>query len=401
MMADRTAMSHSALCVGLLALSITGLVAACVHEERVTTRPRYAFPQHMTSLCGKDARLLVSNRGEFVTADRTSAGNALLLSVQLSGASLDTQRLITRLELDVTANKGMSVYALDGEQRWQLGHFPAENLLCDDSGELLLDFPSDSFYFWASVGTRQRLLALWTNASGDVVIQNRWREEHTGLVSGTATGDAWAIFKASEPPAATGSSADSLAATRIETDATSCGDLTGRYLPDAEVVHADGSLDSRPAAEQFFREELAGVQALPPDTAPATELRVAQGNDHGVMLSLYDGVTLLGSRSLPAKSLTCREGRWQFKGEKMMHSAWLLFAASGGYHWEDLALWRDRTGALLVEGRHTQRALLMLVPFGGTQTLFMAFPALEQAVTEPCSTPNECATAGAGQPGTE
>lgn len=358
----------------MLLILATGIPGGCVHEEQVTTRPTYAFPQHLVSLCGRESQLAVANRGEFVASNSTGKGSTLLLSAQLSGEELAIQRRITHLELRVSQANGVSVTAFDGARRWLLSTIPAAHLHCDDSGEMLLDYPDDSFYFWASVGNKQRLLALWSNRDGDLVIQNRWLEEHTGLVSGTVSGDAWALFKASTLPDATSPEIALDNGTTAAVGVAACPDLSGTYMPDAEVVHADGSLDSRSALDQFFREEIVGAQAPGQEHGNATELRVVQ-DDGGIKVGLNEDSTLLAERQLPARSLRCDAGRWVFKGDKNMHSAWLLLAASGGVYWEDLTLWRDHTGALLVEGRYTQRTLLMLIPFGGTQTLFMAFPA--------------------------
>jgi hypothetical protein len=231
------------------------------------------------------------------------------------------------------------------------------------------------------MGKKERLLALWSNDNDDLVIQNRWREEHTGLISGEVSGDAWALFTASDSvPISPGGAGVTSAPTTDTSDDCTVG-LSGHYAPEAEVVNADGSLASRQAAQQFFREELVGEHPLNQADATVTELRVDQDATTGITISLHAGAETLGTRNLPAGSLACSNGRWLYSGDKAMHSAWLLLAASAGYHWEDLTLWRDRSGALVVEGRHTQRALLLLIPFGGTETLLMAFPPYRDEAT--------------------
>lgn len=373
-MTPRLAVFDSTLRVRVLALLLAGLLGGCVHQDVVTVRPPFAFPQHMTPLCGREWRLVVSNRGEFYTADSSRGANAVLLSAQLAMDDLVMQRLISHLELQGSDSRGINVHAYDGSKRWLFHTIAAEHLHCDGSGAMLLEYPPDSFYFWASVGKKERSLALWSNKAGDLVVQNRWLEEHTGLISGEVSGDAWALFKAGTPPPVITPELTDKDVAAAGAHTASCADLSGYYSPTAEVVHADGSLDSRSAVDQFFRKEIVGEQPLNLEPVSATQLRLSQDAGNGITLSLYDGPNLLGERHLPTSALTCQDSRWLFKGEKTMHSAWLLLAASGGVHWEDLTLWRDHTGALLVEGRHTQRTLLMLIPFGGTDTLLMAFP---------------------------
>jgi len=350
------------------------VLVGCVHQHDVTMRPEFAFPQNLISLCDRDSRLVVSNRGEFFAPYQYDGTQSLLLSAQLSTTEPATQRLVSDLALHFSVTDGLEIVAVEGGRSAAPEFIPLSRMHCGSDGEMLLDYPEHNFYFWASIGEKQRTVALWTNALGDLVIQNRWREQHRGLISGTVTGDAWALFKASN---ITPHSPAPLQTSGRETEGLygpDCEDLSGRYLPAAEVVHADGSLNSRLAVDQFFREELVGKHPVNQGDISATELRIEQAVQSGIRISLYNGESLLGSRDLAASSLSCKSGRWLFEGETSLHSAWLLLAASAGVSWEDLTLWRDRVGALLVEGRYVQRSVLMFIPFGGTETLFMAFP---------------------------
>jgi hypothetical protein len=46
---------------------------------------------------------------------------------------------------------------------------------------------------------------------------------------------------------------------------------------------------------------------------------------------------------------------------------------SGGVSWEDLSLWRDSDGALMVLGTYRSRGAIFLIPTGNTSKMFMRF----------------------------
>ena len=155
-----------------------------------------------------------------------------------------------------------------------------------------------------------------------------------------------------------------------------CESLNGDYRTEGQVVAIDGRLDRRTAAAHFFREEIVGANAVREGGAEPTRLELIQDESTAITLNLHGPDGLLASRLLPAQDIDCVKGRWQYDGDVKAHSAWLLMAASGGVYWENLSLWRDRNGDLLVNGVYKSRTVLLLVPFGQTQNLFVAFPKL-------------------------
>jgi hypothetical protein len=105
-----------------------------------------------------------------------------------------------------------------------------------------------------------------------------------------------------------------------------------------------------------------------------TRLAIVQRDQGDIALSLYEQDKLLATRVLEVAAIRCEGNRWRIEGETQFESAWLLMAASGGAHWEDLTLWRDDNGDLLVEGVFKRRVALFLIPMFDTETLFMVFP---------------------------
>jgi len=63
---------------------------------------------------------------------------------------------------------------------------------------------------------------------------------------------------------------------------------------------------------------------------------------------------------------------------------------SGGVSWEDLALWRDVDGALMVRGTYRSRGAVFLIPAGYTAELFVRFallpdPAMRDGCIDDCA----------------
>ncbi|NHN36238.1 hypothetical protein G8764_02905 [Pseudomaricurvus alcaniphilus] len=357
-------------------------------------RPDYAYPQNLVSLCGQTRELTIANRGEFESSSWDAHGKSrLLLSSQLLPQEPAQQRRYQHLRIAVTPAPALTVSGFDSYGQVHTQTFAQDNIHCDEDGEMLLSFPSSSYYLWASVGSKSKVLALWTNNAGGLVLHNRWHEEMRGIVGGSISGDAWATFAAFDSAAAAagsvvttahGSSTSqsspaaqnlSLSQTTAAGEATDCANLSGDYGVKSEVVHLDGSLAYRQALEQFFRVEIIGEHPVNQDKIKGDRLRVRQDLIANTLaLELYDGDEQLVSRQFESSELSCEAGRWQVKGAKKMASAWLLLIASGGVRWENLTLWRDHNGDLLVEGTHKSRSALFLIPVGDTRTLFMAFP---------------------------
>ena len=358
------------------------LLAGCVHQESVTTRPEYAYPQHLVSLCHEPGTLSVSNLGIYASSEWGKSSGDLLLSSQLLPAEPAVHRDIERVRLVFAADATLLVTAYDARGDTLEHRIPAADIECGVDGELLVHFPSFSYYFWASVGTRDRELALWTNRDGGLVLHNRSKETHAGLVGGTVTTDAWALFDALSSPTPVGLESETRDGVPVESfTGNSCPQLTDDYEPVGQVVHADGSLDTRTATEQFFREEIIGIDPVNQQRRVGTRLAVHQ-DQHGIELRLYDAEELLATRLLEESMIRCEAGRWRIQGETQFESAWLLIIASGGAHWENLSLWRDDAGDLMVEGVFKRRVALFLVPMIDTQTLFMVFP-LKPPIPDP------------------
>lgn len=349
-------------------------ISGCINENIVTTRPEYAYPQNLMSLCAKESILEVSNKGEYVTSDYTNKSSQLLLSSQLVQLPTDVQRQISKITLNISTVLNISTELNLSNGKDLSYSIPASSLRCNDEAELVFTYPSESFYFWASVGNKSRELVLWTNSEGELIIQNRWRETQRGIVGGEITGDAWAIFKhvdsvqkAEEAPQPVMNNINSAA------EINQCEALHGKFEPLGEAIGSDGSISERGAVEHFFREEIVGAQPVNQQANSATMLELIQEEKQGITINIYDSNGLLASRLLQTNNISCIKGRWEYYGEKKGHSAWLLLAASAGLYWEDMTLWLDANGDLLISGVYKTRGALLLVPFGRTEKTFVAF----------------------------
>ncbi|MDA0272589.1 MAG: hypothetical protein O3C68_04990 [Proteobacteria bacterium] len=344
-------------------------MGGCVSEDLVTTRPSYAFPQRLISLCDAPTKLDVSNVGQFTTADYTHKGNHLLLSAQLLTLHPSLARHVDRVLIEVAANRSLAITAVDSNGRYYEETVPAKRVHCQD-GEFILSFDKNSSYFWASVGTYSRELVLWTNVDQSLVLQNRWREVHRGMVGGHVSGDAWARFDASLP-----SAPSAIEAVQPAHD-ENCAPLEGQFQVTANVVAGDGTLGTRSASDQFFRDEIVGEEVAARVAGSAARLKLSHPIGGDVAIEVYDE-NLLATRILPVGSIKCANGQWLYRGDTQLASAWLLFAAGGGVFREDLTLWKDWNGDLLIEGLLSRKGVLFLIPIGNTEKTFMAFPPWE------------------------
>lgn len=358
---------------GLLWLLPLLSLAGCLNNTIVTTRPEYAYPHRLTSLCGRESDLVVFNRGNFVTGDYTNKSTQLLLSQQLTPLSPDLQRRIDRLVLHVGAAAEISIeLILDEGSKYR---YTVEGVAtrCEESGELVINYPSDSFYFWATVGNRSRELALWTNSDAELILHNRWRETHKGIVGAEFEGDAWAIFERAEPVDSGEGITQPIEALINAVEPVECLILTGKFNSEGESITPDGAITTRGAVEHFFREEIIGNQPINQHKSTATTLELIQDQFNAVTIHIYDGNDLLATRLISQEDIQCVDGRWQYRGDKRPESGWLLLAASGGIYWEDMTLWLDNTGNLQVSGVYKMRGALLLVPFARTEKSFIFF----------------------------
>jgi hypothetical protein len=350
----------------------------CVNANLVTQRPVYAYPQNLTSLCENPVNVFVVNKGRFVTADYTNKSSALLLSPQLLQLEPAVQRQLTHVQLTVSSTHAVSIRAYGRDGMVYDYMVPEEDFTCDEQGELLLHYPDNGFYFWASYGSKKRELALWTNSAGDLVVQNRWLETQSGLVSGKVSGDAWALFAASQPLAETDVNEKvSINVNTLKNTSGSnegCRSLSGTYQTIGDLLTPDGQFLQRSATEQFFRKEIIGEHPVNQTFLLATKLIFESTSNGDVIIQLFNESELLVSRKLAAKNLSCKQGRWFYDGEVKGESPWLLVIASGGVNWENLTLWQDDRGDLLLDGLYKTKGLLMLIPFGRTEKTFIAFP---------------------------
>lgn len=350
------------------------LLAGCYYETEVTMRPEYAYPQNLASLCDGEQHLRVVNQGPAVTDARFTQVSDLLLSALLVPAPPDVQRQIVEVDLEWQSDGEVSLTLRDIQDRRFSYQLPRDYSQCHPDGELTVTLPASPLYVWASYGARSRELGLWRNDQGDLIVHYRLRETQSGLIGGEYNSDAWAVYRKSEREPVLAPAENLLAWLEGRQVNSSCQMLTGDYQPEAQLVHLTGSLDKRSAREHFFRQELIGEQPVNTSEFTAIGLNIIHTSETGITLNLLDEQGIVGSRVLASDSLSCQGGKWHYKGDKKAHSAVLLIVASGGMYWEDMVLWRDEQGALLVDSTYKSRGALMLVPVGETQQIFMVFP---------------------------
>ncbi len=355
------------------------LQLGCIHEDIVTTRPEYAFPQNLQSLCIEGFDITVDNSGEFITTNIANGSSKILLSTQLFPLPASTQRHISRIRLKIESNQNLIVTAINNNGRSIIYKIPEDQYSCNELGELAINFPSENFYFWASFGNKTRELIIWTNKGTDLIVQNRWKETQTGIIGGAVTGDAWAIFKHAtleQPNYIPDRNLYSLDETLdFQNSHKECPSLSGSYSTTGEEIRNDGSMAKRPAHKHFFREEIIGEQPINQQEIITNRLEVVHRENNDITLNIYDEKKLIASRLLNAKDISCSStGKWEYKGEIKAHSPWLIIAASAGVYWENLTFWLDDNGDLLVDSLYKSKSILLLVPFARMESTFVAFP---------------------------
>lgn len=370
-----------------LCLPLTG----CIHQDLVTERPAFAFPQNLTSLCQQQSvELMVANRGDVAsisgfdadTGFRKGKNDRLLLSPQLMPGAPELHRLLDRLDLSIQPGGDLQINAHQAQRLLAQHTVVAADIRCTDRGELTLSSKPTSSYFFASVGSRRHELTLWTNHKNQLVIHSRWKESMAGLVGGSISGDGWAMFDAVDtndlnPKLAVNNDLE------IQTSPASgqCESLKGSYEAIGEGILTDGSITSQPAAEQFFTDQ----KGFYPDTNllnTGSLLKVDQVPGNHLKLLLFDGESLLASRELPLDDLSCTNGRWVYKGDAAsITPAWLMLGGIGGLHWETLTLWRDNEGSLMVASELRSRGAVFLIPVGQSSHNFVAYSPASQPDT--------------------
>ena len=348
----------------ILPLLMSGLVLlnGCSFNETIE-RPDYA-ENTLYSLCGYSQPFTVSNHGIY---DSRSGRGDILLAGQLSNQPVENLLDFRSLRLQYLEDTGLHVTLVSqrGEEQSEL--IPTTWIRCvDDAMEL--DLPSDAFYVWASVGVKTRHLRLQVASDSSLIMHNAWEEKGMGalVIPLKFSGDSWASF----PP---DNSVTYETSPQVTTEIIGeCGGLTGNFAVNGTSVRLDGSVGTRSAEAQFFRPEIMGDLAQP-DGSPAAYLRISHATEGGIDLTLLrqDGTPVV--RRLEAAQVSCEQGRWIVKGEKDVMSPFMLLMGSGGVTWEDLALWRDSGGALMVLGTYRSRGAVFLIPVGNTSELFMRF----------------------------
>ena len=334
--------------------------------------PDYAAST-LHSLCIHGKPLTVSNRGIF---DSSTGRGDLLLAGQLSDQPVENLLNFRALRLEYVADTGLHVTLVSNRGVEQSEQIPASWVHCADDA-MELDLPSDAFYLWASVGVKSRHLRLQVAPDDSLILHSAWEEKGMGaiVIPLKFSGDSWARFPPHEP--ATGEAAAPIAAAYIG----ACHDLTGTFAVDGVSIRLDGSIDKRDAGSQFFRPEIMGDMG--PSAEPAAvALSVAHVADGGIELALLkpDGSSVV--RRLEADRVSCESERWTAKGEKDGMSPFMLLMGSAGVSWEDLTLWRDSYGALMVRGIYRSRGALFLIPAGSTSELFVRFELLPDVATQ-------------------
>jgi len=345
-----------------LLMSGLALVGGCSFNE-VIQPPDYA-DNALSSLCDYGQPLTVMNRGIY---DSRGGRGDLLLAGQLSNQPVESFLNFRSLRLEYIPNTGLGVtlISLRGVEQSEL--IPATWIRCADDA-MELDLPSDAFYVWASVGVKTRRLRLQVARDDSLILHNVWEEKGMGavVIPLKFSGDSWASFPLND--SATFETPPQVAATFIG----ECDGLIGNFSVNGTSVRLDGSMENRSAEAQFFRPEIMGELAQP-DGPVAVTLRITHAAEGGIELALLRQDGTLSIRRLEASQVSCTQGRWIVKGKKDVMSPFMLLTGSGGVSWEDLALWRDSDGALMVLGTYRSRGAIFLIPAGNTSELFMRF----------------------------
>jgi hypothetical protein len=335
-----------------------------------TERPYYAnAPLH--SLCDHDGPLTVANRGIF---DAPNGGGELLLAAHLTNQPVEAYLGFWALRLAYVPERGLEVTLVDTRGAELSELIPAAWIRCGDNA-MEVELPSDAFYVWASVGVKSRRLRLQVTADEELVMQNLWEEKGMAVMVFPlrVAGDGWAMFPPDDP--AIHAEPRPIMTVGL---VNGCPELAATYSVDGTSVRLDGSIDYRAADAHFFRPETAGGSAMQPGDAPAAALRIAHAGDGSIDLTLVrtDGTELV--RRLERQSLSCDEGRWLAKGVKERMPVIMLAMGTMGSWWEDLLLWRDVDGALMVRGIYRSHGAVFLIPTGTTSELFVRFDLLPE-----------------------
>ncbi|MEE4163800.1 MAG: hypothetical protein V2I25_14960 [Woeseiaceae bacterium] len=326
--------------------------------------------QELRSLCDLGYPLILQNRGFYQSSNGTGE---LLLVAHVANRPVESFLEYRSVALDYRPDDGLLVTLTDARGAEETELIPSDSIRCAEDA-MELDLPGDVFYLWASVGVKSRRLRLQVTEDGGLLMQQLWEEK--GMVAVVMpvkfTGDGWASFPpydpVNQPVAGPGVTVPGIG---------DCQDLSGDYSTDGVSVRLDGSLDRRSASDQFFRPEVVGNDATEDDDPAAVLLRVLHSTDGGIVLHLVLPDGQYRERTLSADTVTCEAGQWLATGKKDRLPAFMLLTGSIGSRAENLQLFRDREGALLVHGTFRSGGLLFLIPTGTTtEQLFMRFPLL-------------------------
>lgn len=337
-------------------------IAGCSFNETIEP-PDYA-QKPSYSLCDYGRPITVSNRGIY---DSRSGRGELLLAAQLSKQPVESLLGIDALRLEFVADTGLQVTSIrpGGAEHTEL--IPSDWIRCAD-GAMELTLASDAFYIWASIGVKTRRLRLQVATDDSLLMQHIWQEKGVGafVIPLKFTGDGWASFLPRGP-------AGQAAPVNVASPPTGgCAGLQGRFSANGTSVRLDGSVEARSAEAQFFRPEITG-QPVQTDAPAVQALRITQTAEGGIGLTLMREDGTSSERWLEASRVACAQGRWNVNGKKNAMSPLLLLMGTGGTTWEDLVLWRDVDGALMVRGTYRTRGALFLIPAGNTSELFMRY----------------------------
>lgn len=354
-----------------LLMSGIALVTGCSFNEAVQ-RPEYA-DDALYSLCDYGQPLTVRNRGIY---DSGGGHGELLLAGQLSNQPVESFLNFRSLRLEYLPNTGLGVTLISLYGLEQAELIPATWIRCvGDAMEL--ELPSDTFYIWASVGVKTRRLRLQVTRDDSLILHNVWEEKGMGaiVIPLKFSGDSWASFQLDD--SAIFETPPQLAGTLIG----ECDGLNGNFSVHGTSVRLDGSMENRTAEAQFFRPEIVG-QLAQPDGPPAVAMGITHTAEGAIDLALLRQDDTISIRRLEATQVSCVQGRWIIKGKKDVMSPFMLLMGAGGVFWEDLALWRDSDGALLVNSTYRSRGAIFLIPAGSTSELFMRFELAPEPSTQ-------------------
>jgi len=348
----------------VLPLLMSGLVllTGCSFNETIEP-PDYA-ENTLYSLCDYSQAFNVNNHGIY---DSRSGRGDILLAGQLSNQPVENLLGFRSLRLQYLEDTGLHVTLVSQGGVEQSELIPTTWISCVDNA-MELDLPSDAFYVWASVGVKTRHLRLQVASDNSLILHNVWEEKGMGalVIPLKFSGDSWASF----PP---DDSVTYETSPQVTTEMIGeCDGLTGSFAVNGTSVRLDGSVDNRSAEAQFFRPEIMGDLAQA-DGSPAAALRISHPTEGGIDLALLRQDGTPSVRRLEAARVSCEQGHWIVRGEKDAMSPFMLLMGSGGVTWEDLALWRDSDGALMVLGTYRSRGAIFLIPAGNTSTMFMRF----------------------------